>query len=182
VKYSISNGEKFGRLTVLSYTDRPGKKGEYKCVCECGKLTYTKTWSLRSGKSRSCGCLNKEIVSKTHKLPNNLGVVKEIYRNYQQASIRREYTFKLTIDEFRNIIESECYYCKEIGSMTPYGFHKNIDYRYNGVDRINNKIGYTTGNVVSCCKICNNAKATLTISEFKNWIMKINKNLDNIKN
>lgn len=40
----------------------------------------------------------------------------------------------------------------------------------NGIDRVNNDLGYINNNVVSCCKTCNLAKSSLTLIEFKNWI------------
>ena len=177
-KHSIKSGDKYGRLTVVSYTDRPEKKGEYKCVCECGEITYSRTWSLKSGKSKSCGCLMRENLSKRTKLPDNLGPIKEIYRNYKSAAERRNYKFEISIDEFKKLIESKCYYCGEKESMNPYGFHKNWDFRYNGIDRINNDYGYTINNVVPCCKICNNSKSTLTTDQFKQWIIKIYNNIN----
>lgn len=179
MKYSIKVGEKFERLTVLSYTDREGKKGEYKCMCECGRITYPRTWALKSGRAKSCGCLMKENISKRFKLPNNLGIVNEIYRNYKASAKKRNINFDLTIDEFKKIIEDKCYYCSENDSMSPYGFHKNIDYRYNGVDRKDNNLGYIINNVVSCCKICNNSKSTLSIDEFKTWIRRIFEKINN---
>jgi hypothetical protein len=178
-KHSLKKDDKFGRLTIISYTDRPGKKGEYKCECECGNITYSSTDSLKRGRSRSCGCLMKEKASDRFKLPDNLGFIKELYRNYKSSAIRRKYDFNLDISKFRDIIESPCYYCNEKDSMGAYGFHKGINYRYNGVDRVNNEIGYIDGNVVACCKICNNSKSTLTNKDFKNWILKIYNNLEN---
>ena len=81
--------------------------------------------------------------------------------------------------KFKELIESSCYYCKEVGSMSTYGYHKGLNYKYNGVDRVNNEKGYVDDNVVACCKICNNSKSTLTNEDFKNWIIKIYKNLEN---
>lgn len=177
--YSYKQGDRFGRLVVISYTDRVGKKGEYKCLCDCGKITYPKTWALKSGRSKSCGCLMKNLASTRFKLPENLGFINELYRNYKSSAEKRKYDFELDIQTFRNLIDSECYYCGDIGSMQPYGFHKSINYNYNGIDRIDNKFGYIEGNVVACCKICNNAKSTLSIKDFKIWISKINKNINN---
>lgn len=171
---SIKKGEKFGRLTVISYTDRLKKKGEYKCECECGNITYARTFSLKTGRHESCGCLMKEKAAKRFTLSNNMGVINDVYRNYKSASKRRKYDFNLSIDEFKTLIENQCFYCGQEGSMTPYynkKYSKN-SYRYNGVDRIDNNKGYTLENCVSCCNICNNAKSTLTIDDFKNWIKK----------
>jgi len=50
-------------------------------------------------------------------------------------------------------------------------------FKYNGVDRVDNTVGYTLDNCVSCCKICNNSKATLTLDEWKDWIERVHKYL-----
>lgn len=56
--------QKFGRLTVISlYADRgKGKKPVrvYKCVCECGTVVRVIGASLRSGNTKSCGCIGHE--------------------------------------------------------------------------------------------------------------------------
>ena len=56
-------GKRFGRLTVLGYAGT-GKQGTYwKCRCDCGKDTVVLSHSLRSGRTKSCGCYNKEVTS-----------------------------------------------------------------------------------------------------------------------
>jgi len=62
-------GQKFGRLTVESrvsqYRKERGDKGTYwLCKCECGKERVVSRQSLISKNTRSCGCLQKDIVSK----------------------------------------------------------------------------------------------------------------------
>lgn len=54
----------FGRWTVLSRASN-NKRGEtmWNCRCECGKEKVVNGYSLRNGASKSCGCLQKEIVS-----------------------------------------------------------------------------------------------------------------------
>ncbi len=42
-----------------------------------------------------------------------------------------------------------------------------------GIDRINNKIGYITGNIISCCKICNAMKSSQTQKAFVKQCKKI---------
>lgn len=57
-------GQKFGRLTVIR-RNGTGKSGNalWECVCDCGNIKTIAGKSLRSGSSKSCGCLQKEIVS-----------------------------------------------------------------------------------------------------------------------
>ncbi len=54
-------GQRFGRLEVLKYshTDK-GKKAHWYVKCDCRNERVVRCGSLRSGKTKSCGCLNKE--------------------------------------------------------------------------------------------------------------------------
>ena len=51
--------------------------------------------------------------------------------------------------------------------------YKQFTYRCNGVDRVDNNIGYTLENSVSCCSWCNSMKNILPVNEFLNKIKKI---------
>lgn len=54
-------GNKYGRLTVIRYDHTDKKRGAYwLCACECGCTTVVKGNSLRTGKTKSCGCLKRE--------------------------------------------------------------------------------------------------------------------------
>ena len=57
-------GQRFGRLTVLSWST--GSK--WICNCDCGNLTHVFTYQLTSGSCRSCGCLhNDELRERQYK-------------------------------------------------------------------------------------------------------------------
>ncbi|OIN06138.1 hypothetical protein BFS86_19740 [Shewanella algae] len=59
-------GMRFERLLVLDDGDKsPNGRRTVKCVCDCGKITIVDPRSLRSGDTRSCGCLQKEAVSRS---------------------------------------------------------------------------------------------------------------------
>ena len=67
-KFEDLTGQKFGRLTVVERAeDRITSKRRHirwDCTCDCGtKHVIVTTSSLKSGNSKSCGCLQKE---KTH--------------------------------------------------------------------------------------------------------------------
>ena len=67
-------GKKFGRLLVLRRTTNRGKRVFWKCICDCGNKVFVRSENLRYGLSKSCGCLQKEIIAKmgkenfTHKM------------------------------------------------------------------------------------------------------------------
>jgi hypothetical protein len=61
-------GQKFGRLTVIKGV-RTNRHVQWLCRCECGNETVVAGSLLRNGNTRSCGCLQLELVSqrfKTH--------------------------------------------------------------------------------------------------------------------
>lgn len=52
----------------------------------------------------------------------------------------------------------------------------------NGIDRVDNEIGYIYENCVCCCKVCNTMKMNLSVYEFLNHISKIFKYNNNVTN
>jgi len=64
-------GQQFGRLTVLERAPPEGRNARWRVRCECGDERTVRSFSLRSGETRSCGCLQAELVaerSTTHGL------------------------------------------------------------------------------------------------------------------
>lgn len=61
-------GKKFGRLTVTAYAGEANCTGErhrWTCACDCGTAEFVARGnSLRSGKTKSCGCLQRETAQK----------------------------------------------------------------------------------------------------------------------
>jgi hypothetical protein len=57
-------GQRFGRLVALRAKGRQGsaRPRSWVCRCDCGNETVVPTGTLRSGSTRSCGCLNKERI------------------------------------------------------------------------------------------------------------------------
>lgn len=56
-------GQRFGRWTVLKKTEVNKRSNEmfWLCRCDCGTLAIVSGYSLRSGGSKSCGCLRAEM-------------------------------------------------------------------------------------------------------------------------
>ena len=58
-------GHTYGRLTVIHRADND-KHGltRWVCRCECGNEVIVSSSHLRKGNTKSCGCLNKDIITK----------------------------------------------------------------------------------------------------------------------
>lgn len=55
----------YNRLTVIKFTrlDHRGRKW-VECLCQCGEGHEARFDSVRSGKIKSCGCLNREALKR----------------------------------------------------------------------------------------------------------------------
>ena len=64
-KVDSEKGKVYGRLTVVEELLERSKdrRKVYLCKCSCGKSAKVTGKMLRSGKTKSCGCLNSERIS-----------------------------------------------------------------------------------------------------------------------
>lgn len=53
-------GQKFGKLTVLERAETKNKRTYWKCRCDCGNIVITEAYGIKTGHTKSCGCLAKE--------------------------------------------------------------------------------------------------------------------------
>lgn len=81
-------GKKFGRLSVLSRGPNAGRHPQWHCRCDCGKETLVHGRHIRSGITKSCGCLGRENVVKSNTKHGRCG--QPIYQTWK-AMIRRCY-------------------------------------------------------------------------------------------
>lgn len=75
--------QKFGRLTVISRGEKVkhGKPAKWLCKCDCGNELLVDSYSLRSGNTKSCGCLANELSSERMK-KRFIGNKYEFYEDY----------------------------------------------------------------------------------------------------
>mgnify|MGYP000449861053 CR=1 FL=1 len=54
-------GQRFGRLVALEAVGSNGHRVTWRCRCDCGNEHRVTATDLRSGSTRSCGCLRAEV-------------------------------------------------------------------------------------------------------------------------
>jgi hypothetical protein len=147
----------------------------FNCICVCGNEFIARSDHIRREKCKSCGCLSIELSAKGHTLPNNQAAINVLYKNYKSNAEKRLLPFNLKKCDFEKIIFQNCYYCGIFPQIKVFKPSQNKTHvlAYNGIDRINSKLGYFTDNCVPCCPQCNYAKSDLTIEEFKEWIIQL---------
>lgn len=62
-------GQRFGRLTVVEKLPSKNNMSMWRCVCDCGNETAVLGKNLKSGRTKSCGCLQKETFAKNTNNP-----------------------------------------------------------------------------------------------------------------
>jgi hypothetical protein len=171
-------GQTFGRLTVLHLHDAMAKRGyrAWRCLCSCGKERIVSTETLRSGATKSCGCLAKENAREKGRLqclPDGQAAFNALYGSYKINARYRGHAFDLTKVEASILFKQNCYYC----GVSPQQVHRikagSGNYVFNGIDRLDNAKAYVAENVVPCCSTCNYIKGTMHHNEFIAWIWRV---------
>lgn len=126
-------GKKYGRLLILSLY-RKNVRTKAICLCDCGKTKEVFFYSVKRGNTTSCGCYNKEVITK-----HGMHGIKE-YGSWQHM-LRRCDTGGLK--------SSHCYIEKGINVCERWKDFKNFidDMGYaptknHSIDRIDNNKGY----------------------------------------
>lgn len=169
-------GQKFNKLTIIA--KYPGHIKKWVVRCECGNEKVVLIGNLISGCTKSCGCWliqrAKWQVPGNKKAPG-IAARNALISGYKRGATERGLSWELTDSQFETITKSNCYYC----GVEPYRIGRretdNGHYVYNGIDRVNNKNGYTIENSAPCCKTCNRAKDVMTEDEFISWISRVYK-------
>lgn len=146
-------GQKFGKLTAISFSHvSKNKRAIWVFRCACGNTKEADPVNLRRNPNISCGC--------TRSMPNQLGAKRRKFRNYRNNSKHKGIPFNLSQSLFISLIEMPCHYC-------------GYDLEFIGIDRVDNRYGYSIKNCVPCCKICNYAKRNVSQKEFLAWLKRV---------
>lgn len=134
-------GREFGRLRVTAEAEANGSQRRWLCACSCGNRKSVLQTALKSGATRSCGCLRAEVAaarSRTHNLSSTrtyriwAGMLSRCntpsasgYERYGAVGIR-------VCDRWRSFDA----FLADMGEC-PAGLE---------IDRIKNELGYEPGN------------------------------------
>lgn len=81
--------------------------------------------------------------------------------DYKNNARKRNREFTLTEEQTVELLKSDCHYC----GQTPDPL--------NGIDRMENEIGYTLDNCITACLDCNYRKGQMSYDDFNTWLDKI---------
>lgn len=158
----VSLGDKFYNWTVVGFIT----KAYYECKCACGNLSKVRRCDLAHGKSRQCAeCSVKD------KVIFDFGSSKRsIIGTYRKNAKNSNRVWELTNEEALSFFAGNCHYCDREPQMAHTASINSGTYWYNGIDRVDNDLGYTIDNCVSCCWACNAAKRGMPVEDFIYWL------------
>ena len=79
------------------------------------------------------------------------GTLPHKYTQYKNRAKKIGILFEIDFNNFVDIVSESCYYCGKTGG---------------GIDRVDNELGYISGNVVPCCTMCNYMKKSYPFDAF----------------
>lgn len=96
--------------------------------------------------------------------------LRQKFNSYAGNATYRNLSFELSFEECLKLFGGCCNYCGAFPTAPP---KKEIDINVNGIDRMNNDLGYHIQNVVSCCWPCNRGKSAYSAHEFLMWAFQV---------
>lgn len=143
-------GRRFGRLEVLEFHSVKKYVTYWKCLCDCGNVAIVRGWRLTKGRTRSCGCLVKDINRKRLTTHGKTGT-----SEYATATTNKRRERKRLLDvqwthEMEKALrdfQSSCVICGAEEIL--YTDH---------VYPLSKGYGLYPGNAIRLCKVCNSKK------------------------
>lgn len=171
-------GQKYNRLLALHRAPHPSGRPGWMCRCDCGVEKIIKQEDIRSGDTKSCGCLNKEKRSARAKAMYRK-IIKYEPRVGTATRIWKKRYGEMKFNDFFELSQQNCYYCgsEPDNLQNAYKGDPNSapatiaagDFRYSGLDRVDNNLPHTRENCVPSCKFCNYAKRDRSVKDFEAW-------------
>lgn len=157
--------QKFGKLLVIA---KSCKKGIWYCICDCGTFASAKTKRLTYGKTRSCGCIQKEYAKYNNW--NGFGEFDgALLTSIRNGAKKRNFVIEITSKYLWELYEKQERKCALSGIELFYASPKlRLKNKINNIsiDRIDSKKGYIEGNIQLLHKDINQMKWDYSQKEF----------------
>lgn len=174
-RQSVKLGDLFGHLEVQSvYRDTKNQRYMTVCKCDCGQTRESvSVRNLQRGVTTHCGCLTKETRGKSSRKAFGFSLRNRVLSSYKRNAKTKNLLFELTDAQAITLFADICHYCGALPRKTIIKPNHYGEFVYNGIDRLDNSLGYTTDNCVTCCFVCNYLKGKYNDKDFLALIAQI---------
>lgn len=143
-RFQDITGVRFGRLVARQYLGN----GKWECVCDCGNIRTVRAGHLNSGKTKSCGCLRREVDKTVNRTHGESGT--RLYRVW--ASMKRRCSCP-NVSNYKNYGGRGISVCSEWSEYEPFrdwaianGYDKDAKQGEYTLERIDNNGDYCPDN------------------------------------
>jgi len=168
-------------LHVLEESDQRNSKGDKQHLCrclKCGDELLVLSWKLRKGVAKSCRPCSLLKASPEDRFWNT------IHSKYRTGAAKRGLSFTVSVEDFKAVATKPCTYCgaeplpckrvqkgdkasaQHRGGEVNTRYNDKLVFSMNGLDRVDNSIGYELGNLTPACTMCNLMKWKHSASDF----------------
>jgi len=166
-------GKRFGRLIVLNLVRK--LKGNkiciyFRCKCDCGNETEVWGPHLRSGRTISCGCYQKDRAIETH-TTHGLTYTKEYMRwqtrKRKEMEKQLDSEWSMEMELFLRNLFQQCVLCGITNTehIEKYGHPLHVDH----VEPLYEGNGLKPGNATILCASCNSSKGAKSLSDLSDF-------------
>jgi hypothetical protein len=162
-RHSHLIGKKFGNLTLIKVLPEKIRQSyAWEMKCDCGEVIKAHPPTVKSGFRRSCGCNYIARWENVETDPFN-----RVLGSYKAGARARGFTWNLSDEHAISIMLQNCAYCGIEPTLDRVGAIRN------GIDRVDNSVGYEPDNVNPCCSKCNKMKLDLHMRDFVEHVRKV---------
>lgn len=136
-----ATGLRVGKLIVLGYSHK--EKGEllYKCLCDCGNVTYGNSFRLRNGRKISCGCGQYRKGAEVYNYKGFEEITGSFWNSQVTNAKFRKLDHRITKEQVWEMFICQNRKCKLSGVEISFKL------KTASIDRIDSKKGYLMNNI-----------------------------------
>lgn len=173
------NGLKITRYFKAT-TDKARDEYFFEFICRCGKTRTAECDSIKSGKTRSCGCLTHKLIAQSKRLPGNQAQINKLWKKLYLEARRKNLEFEITKELVKSSLTSPCVLCGKSYLKEESG--KGEETEFNEIALLSPEQGYTLNNCITVCSECKSRLAGKSVDALQAWIKRIIKNNNQKKN
>lgn len=139
--------KRFHKGIVISFKENIKGRRIWNLKCDCGNFYFARTESLKSGNTKSCGCLNDRYGKIHHKYKGHEDLSGDYWSKLRRGAKIRSIAFEITIEQAWAKFETQSKRC----ALTNWEINLSSSYIKGGqtasLDRIDSKKGYVADNI-----------------------------------
>lgn len=94
--------------------------------------------------------------------------LKRLFSLKKSEAKKRKKSFSLDLNQLSLLVTAPCHYCGSVQSnLLKY---QGLEFGYNGIDRLDNSVGYEPKNCVAACRFCNSLRASMPLEAWLEFL------------